>query len=384
MHVGMFRRLSLLFACLAWAVAASAQAQARLTIPAAASLVGAAPFFSDVRVFNTSFTAPVEVTATYRCFVGSCPAAAAQETFTLAPRESRAFDDMVVSAFDAPNSGGGVEFDIGSGASETDIVVTSRLYSDFPTPTVGMFIPGVAASAAHRYAVLTQVSNAGAGDGFRTNVGVFNGSDTTATVRFAGYDLGAFLGAVERTVPPHSGAQISNFFGSNGVNRPTLATSNAVVTVQTNGPAVFSYASVIDNHTTDPIFVSGAPDVAPVLSVGGNYPTEVALVPGQNTCGAVTVQDNPTTIVQAPGSHTLSLTHAGTTSTGTVADDGQFETVPQPLSVGGQQFLITITGQFTPGGFTAVARVDRTAPGTPCFYLVDWIGTKTGGANSFP
>ena len=47
-----------------------------VTLPAAASLQGAAPFFSDVRAFNTSYTSDVTVQMTYRCFIGNpCPAA---------------------------------------------------------------------------------------------------------------------------------------------------------------------------------------------------------------------------------------------------------------------------------------------------------------------
>jgi hypothetical protein len=364
--------------------AAPLSADGRITIPAAASIVGAAPFFSDVRVFNTSYTSAIEVTATYRCFLGSCPAAPALETFTLAPRESRAFDDMVASAFSAPNSAGGVELDVGSGATADDIVVTSRLYSTSPTPTVGMFIPGVLPSAAHRYAVLTQISNGGAGAGFRTNVGAFNGQDTAATVVFAVYWEGHFVGNVERWVPAHSGVQINNIFGPNGINHALLETSDAIVTVQTNGPPVFSYAAVVDNATTDPIFVRGAEDAAPVLSVGGTYPTDVSLVPGQNTCGNVTVQDAVTTVVQTPGSHALTLTHAGITYDGTVEDDGHFSTTPKSVSAGGSQFTITIEGQFTGQGFTATVRVDQTAPAPACFYLVDWIGLKESGANFFP
>lgn len=376
------KALLFLFGCAAGA--GSLWADTRLTLPAAASIVGVAPFYSDVRVFNTSYTASIEVAATYRCFLGACPATVARETFVLSPRESKAFNDMVVSVFEAPNSAGGVELDIGSGATASDIVVTSRLYSTSPTPTVGMFIPGVPASAAHRYTVLTQIANASGSAGFRTNVGAFNGEDAAASVTFAVYDGGVFLGQLQRPVPAHSGVQINNIFGSGGINQPALATSNAVVTVQTDGPAVFSYAAVIDNTTTDPIFVRGAADAAPILSVGGNYPTTVALVPGQNTCGAVTVQNNPTSIVQTPGSHAMSLTHAGTTSTGTVEDDGQFSTEPRMLTIGAEQYTITIAGQFSRTGFTATVRVDRTAPAPACFYLVDWVGAKQGGANSFP
>jgi len=360
------------------ACAPLAAQSSRITVPAVASIVGASPFFSDVRVFNTSYTSNAAVTATYRCFIGACPATA-PAIFSLSPRESRAFDDMVVSAFAAPNSAGGVEFDVAAPATASDVVVTSRLYSTAPTPTVGMFIPGVTASAAHRYAVLTQIANGGSGAGFRSNVGAFNPEDSAATAVFAVYWEDHWVGEVERTIPPHSGVQINDIFGPNGIDHALLETSDSVVTVQTDGPAIFGYAAVIDNATTDPIFVAGAADVAPVLSVGGSFSTRVSLVPGQNTCGNVTVQDNPTTVVQVPGAHALTLTHAGITYGGTVADDGTF--AMQPQNVGGN-FTITINGQFTPQGFTATVRVDQAAPA--CFYLVDWVGLKDVGANFFP
>ena len=69
-------------------------------------------------------------------------AAAPQAAFTLAPRESRAFDDMVATAFDAPSSAGAVELT----SAGTSVRVTSRLYSTAPVPTVGMFVPGLRAS----------------------------------------------------------------------------------------------------------------------------------------------------------------------------------------------------------------------------------------------
>ena len=47
------------------------------------------------------------------------------------------------------------------------------------------------------------------------------------------------------------------------IGTPTLATSNASIVVESGGAqGLFSYAAVIDNGTTDPIFVSGAPDQA--------------------------------------------------------------------------------------------------------------------------
>jgi len=81
-----------------------------ITLQAAASIQGVVPFFSDVRVFNTSYTETRTVTATYRCFLAasgtSCPASAPTTTFTLAPRQSRSFNDMVATTFAAPNTAG--------------------------------------------------------------------------------------------------------------------------------------------------------------------------------------------------------------------------------------------------------------------------------------
>jgi hypothetical protein len=377
-------RAAVLTIVLAGALVGPLGAQERITIPAVASIVGVAPFYSDVRIANTSYTSPVDVTATYRCFLGSCTASASPLTFTLSPRQSRAFDDMIAAAFGAPNSAGGVELALSGGAPASTIVVTSRLYSTSPTPTVGMFIPGMSDGEAHRRSVLTQIANGGPGRGFRTNVGAFNGTDAAATATFAVYWEGFWVGEVVRTIPPHSGVQVNDVFGPGGIDHALLETSDAVVTVQTDGPPVFAYAAVIDNATTDPIFVSGEEDVAPVLSVAGTFDTRVTLVPDQNTCGSVTVQDNPTTVAQTPGSHTLTLTHAGFTYTGTVQDDGSFATPAQDISAGGSRYTVTITGTFDHQGFQARVRIDQTAPAPACSYSVDWVGLRQAGANFFP
>ena len=229
----------------------------RITVPAAASIVGASPFFSDVRAFNTSYTSTIELTATYRCFLGDCPAQAPHVDFTLAPRESKAFNDMIGATFLAPNSAGGVEFEIGSGGAGGDVAVTSRLYSTAPTATVGMFIPGVAGSAAHPLTFLEQIANSGPGKGFRTNVGAFNGGDTEIAATFSVFNGGALLGSQDRQIAPHSGVQINNIFGA--INQASIATDNAIVVVKASGE-LFTYAAVIDNNTSDPSFVAGAED----------------------------------------------------------------------------------------------------------------------------
>jgi hypothetical protein len=219
-----------------------------LTLPAAASLpAGSAvsPFSSDVRVFNTSYASPVSVTAVYRCFLGACPGAAPLVTFTLAPRESRAFN--------APSSAGAVEFS----SSGNSVRVTSRLYSPMAGGgTNGMFVTGMKPSQAYAVSVLTSLSNGL----FRTNIGVYNGNDTgvAATIRL--YDGSSLLGTQMITLAPRSGAQVNRIFDALGQAGRT--TTNAVAVVESSNASVplFTYAAVIDNTTADSSFVSGAED----------------------------------------------------------------------------------------------------------------------------
>ena len=297
-----------------------------ITLPAAASLVGGAPFLSDVRVFNTSYNEILTVVATYRCFLDTCPTIPAHKEFTLQPRESLAFDDMVASpsGFNAPNSAGGVEFSF-PGASK-QLVVTSRLFSTAPIPTVGMYIPGLRSSQAHSLTVLSSVRNAGPDAGFRTNVGVFNSGDAPAAVSFQIFDGGSPAGnpvTIPGGVGAHSGAQVNGIFGRAGV--PTLATDNATIVVTASAP-VFSYAAVIDNNTTDPIFVVGAPD-QPVTPIATS-PT--ATPPG------------------------LTPTRTGTPSVPTPTPSGptptpppQSERVVAATSEGGTRFIDKISGDST-------------------------------------
>jgi plastocyanin len=135
-----------------------------------------------------------------------------------------------------------------------------------------MFIPGLEPSRAHSTTVLTSIRNGGPVKGFRTNVGYFNSNDASASVTFQIFDNGAPVGnPVTRATAGHSGVQASGIFGAAGVG--TLVTNSAVIVAAATVP-VFTYAAVIDNNTTDPIFVVGAPDQPP-QAVPGNATVHV-------------------------------------------------------------------------------------------------------------
>jgi hypothetical protein len=257
----------------AFAFAARTLLADTVTLPVAASVVGAAPFFSDVRVFNTSYTDVVTVTATYRCAPGSAGCATQPvKAFDLAPREARAFDNICVSLFNVPNSLGAVEF----ASNSTGLVVTSRLYSPASSPpwpsgtvgSVGMFIPGLPSTAAQAVSVLTNLSNAGSATGsFRTNIGVYNpnAAGVVATIRlyeFGGSFPPVLLGTVSLPLGPRTGTQISNIYKVVGFENLVTTSGYATVESDNAGNPLFTYAATADNTTQDPVLVVGAADVA--------------------------------------------------------------------------------------------------------------------------
>ena len=205
-------------------------------------------FHSDVWILNGSALNEATVTATYRCATGACGDSV--QTFTIPPRQARFFSDIVGTLFHAPDTFGAIELD-----SAQLIVVTSRLYMPArPDPTVGMFVRGMAASEAHAISALTGLSH----DEFlRTNVGVYNPTDVTVPVLFEFHGSGGgFIGQFFANVQAHRSFQL---------NDPELVAQISVpgelsdfyCRVIAAGP-VFSYASVIDRNSQDPIFIPGA------------------------------------------------------------------------------------------------------------------------------
>jgi hypothetical protein len=121
-----------------------------------------------------------------------------------------------------------------------------------------------------------------------------------------------------------------------------------------------------------------------VIAVAGTYPTRATVIADRNTCGAVTVQDNPTTVNHAAGATEISLVHAGSTYRGTIDTRGQFTTPAANFPFPDADYTIGITGQFSTTGFTATVELTKRAGSTTCAYAVTWVGTKQGSPNTIP
>jgi hypothetical protein len=120
---------------------------------------------------------------------------------------------------------------------------------------------------------------------------------------------------------------------------------------------------------------SSPSDAAPE-GVAGEYDTRVTLL--HSTCADITVQDNPTTVDQEAGSDTIELTHAGTTYTAELGDDGQFTTDAVRVEVGPATHSLIVHGTFS-GAASFRASVLATVTGGadgPCEYEVSWVAAR--------
>ena len=243
-----------------------------VTLPVAASVtgVGGVPFVSDVRVFNTSYTDVLTVTAVYR-FNGQTA------QFQLAAREAKAFDDICVSLFSTPGSLGAVEF-TSTGAAGS-LVVSSQLRSPVPGGGfVGMFVPGLPSSAAHAVTVLTGLVS---GDS-RTNIGVYNPNDSAVTATIRLFDGAVLLGSKSVGLSGHAVTQTGHIY--NEVGFGSLVRNNGYATVESDNPAapLFTYAAEADNRSGDLVLVVGTADHRwrmrmTVVALGGPLTDRVAI-----------------------------------------------------------------------------------------------------------
>lgn len=121
-----------------------------------------------------------------------------------------------------------------------------------------------------------------------------------------------------------------------------------------------------------------------VLALAGNYPTRATVIASRNTCDNVTVEDHPTTVSHTAGATAISLTHAGSTYSGTVDSSGRFSTLAVDFAFPQADYSISLSGQFSTSGFTATVELTKRASGRTCTYAVGWVGTKQGAPNTIP
>jgi hypothetical protein len=152
-------------------------------------------------------------------------------------------------------AGGVLDIKVITGSAATTFV-SSRTYALDPIAgTYGQFIPAVPASKFLKNGAgtltLTQVSQATA---FHTNIGLVEGLGSNVAGRLQVFSTAnQLLGEFPFSLRPFEFQQLSSFLASKGI---TASDARVDVTVDSPTGSVTTYASVLDNTTSDPLLVS--------------------------------------------------------------------------------------------------------------------------------
>ncbi len=158
---------------------------------------------------------------------------------------SLALDDFVLSTFGRDGASGAVLV-----TSDEPLLVTSRTYNDAASGTYGQLVPGISTAGAIRGDTVVRLIQLTRNGDFHTNIGFANATDTPlhVTVELHRAD-GTLIGSPDYTIPPMGFYQKTDILGTDADD------AYAIVSSDTSGARYFTYASVVDNRSGDPIFV---------------------------------------------------------------------------------------------------------------------------------
>jgi hypothetical protein len=214
-------------------------------IPASAHSAGAqgTSWVTDVVLHNPGV---IDATANlYFMKGGQDNSGAIGQQITIPAASSVELTDIVIDLFGEGNAAGAILI-----GADQQMVVTSRTYNDSVEGTYGQFIPGLPMSKAIPRLASVQLIQLTRNDDFRTNIGFANptGSELVVTIELLDAD-GVELVTTQRPVPAYGYLQDNNIFGVD------IEAATALVWSNTVNAAYFVYASVVDNHTGDPVLV---------------------------------------------------------------------------------------------------------------------------------
>jgi len=177
----------------------------------------------------------------------------------VAAGSSLKLDDVVATVFGVSDGSGAITV-----GSDTALLISSRTYNDAEAGTYGQYIPGLPldrAIANGGRATLLQLTGT---DLFRTNIGLVNpgGEAIEMVVDLYRADGGAVT-TLTATLAPYGYVQLNQVFTA----KDEVSDGYATVSSTTEGATFFTYASVVDNQSGDPMFVLPVSSVSDVLYV---------------------------------------------------------------------------------------------------------------------
>ncbi|HKO02388.1 MAG TPA: hypothetical protein VJ032_11875, partial [Thermoanaerobaculia bacterium] len=251
-----------------------------LIIPSVGHLDGiGSRWQSDIRVANTT-TQKVHYALTFTPQGDDASKGVKSTTIEIDANATTALDDIVrnwygvgslgetangvleIRPLDAPNN-----LITGDATSSFTVstVASSRTYNTTATGTLGQYIPAVpfgnfigkAPAGSNQFAQVLSLQQVAQSDAYRTNVGVVEGSGKPASVLLSVFSTsGAKLLDYPLELRGGEQKQLNGFLAENGIS---LTDGRVEVKVTSGEGRVTAYASVVDNHTNDPLLVSGVP-----------------------------------------------------------------------------------------------------------------------------
>jgi hypothetical protein len=240
-------------------LSAGAAAGTVLYHPVIANLPGQAgtTFVTDVRVLNTGSSEATVMVDYYREGAGGQSSPTASATVSIAAGQQLVVPDIVQNVFGLSGEKGGVII-----TADQPITAGARIYNDQVAAgngTLGQYQPGLVLS--HGWpagnVIFLQNVDAGAGEGFRSNIGWFNPNSSAVNVTFTAYDTsGSMIDSITATAGPFEMQQVNvgalfSDLGGYGDHYISYSTGG--------GQNLFVYGSVVDNVNGDASYIAATP-----------------------------------------------------------------------------------------------------------------------------
>ena len=176
-------------------------------------------------------------------------------TFTLAPRRAMRYVDVVKEVF---GHTGGAALRVVAVAG--DVAVSSRTYNQLSDRTYGQYTAAIGESAGvtagHEVRLVQLAHSPVRTSGFRTNVGLVNTLATPTVVELVlRTPDGTEIGRRQVTLRSFENTQLNDVFAAAGA--PAVTGAYATVVSHTEDARFLAYASVVDNRSSDPVFIPG-------------------------------------------------------------------------------------------------------------------------------
>lgn len=208
---------------------------------------GGTNFVTDLRIINNG-SATANVTLDYYAQnpAGS-PTPTVMKSITVAPGEQKVLNDVVGTTLAVASGLGGLRI-----TSDQNIVASARVINDLRTQNLGT--AGFALNAKESGTTSGTIPFLAQSTDYRTNLGYFNTSGTSATVTLVARRSsdGAILGTNTLTIPAFAMVQQPAFAVISNVPEPDRTQNDFYVNWTSNVP-LFVYGAVTDNKTGDAV-----------------------------------------------------------------------------------------------------------------------------------